>query len=630
MTENDLRLTPMTIGDRVFQIPLYQRLFEWGKDPILRLLDDLEDQRLAGKDVAKPYYIGMLTSTAEGDLVDGQQRMTVLLLMGIALKDHDGRWESFIAKDGKPRLKFTARPNDREYLSFLMSGGDPETDVVFKNAKMAAGLKTIKEWLKKHPAPASFAAYVYEYLVFFVTCLPQWYQLSDLNKYFERMNSTGKNLEGHEILKVRLLNKVSDGKSPFYTKAWNRVAEMDTPLFKVRSWRKGKEKENEKDLKTRIQNVIGKLNAPKEIFDNDLLNGVDDQEENTGEWPCIGRIPESTDPPKKNVRRGDGSRAVMSFSDFLLQVLYYFIEDKSTVSNIKAFFNKAGIVKTFEAYLLDDCDSDRAEDFLKTLIRCRILLDVYFVRIVGSQEDYDYDLETPFQEEDEIVTRLKMLESMLYVDSSELTYYQWFGALMRLTDGKGLIRAEDLFMGLKAWDDKEYHPKPWDDKQDASTVLTQVLAYPDVNRYWFWRLDLQIWLKRKELFSVPAGLDPEKAAQVAQALIVADNYVFKKNRSIEHIAPQTRQQNTSLSLVDKDLNSFGNLVMISSSQNSSLSNAPYEEKMARVKAFLKNERTGTIESLKLLHAFTFNTTWSAETIADHGTQMLQLLSDSYL
>ena len=41
-------------------------------------------------------------------------------------------------------------------------------------------------------------------------------------------------------------------------------------------------------------------------------------------------------------------------------------------------------------------------------------------------------------------------------------------------------------------------------------------------------------------------------------------------------------------------------------------------------------RTGTIESLKLLHAFTFNTTWSAETIADHGTQMLQLLSDSYL
>ena len=51
--------------------------------------------------------------------------------------------------------------------------------------------------------------------------------------------------------------------------------------------------------------------------------------------------------------------------------------------------------------------------------------------------------------------------------------------------------------------------------------------------------------------------------------------------------------------------------------------------MARVKAFLKNERTGTIESLKLLHAFTFNTTWSAKTIDAHGTRMLQLLSDSY-
>ena len=499
-----------------------------------------------------------------------------------------------------------------------MNGGDPETDVDFKNAKMAVGLKTIKEWLEKLSNPKDFAAYVYEYLVFFVTCLPQWYQLSDLNKYFERMNSTGKNLEGHEILKVRLLNKVSDGKSPFYTKAWNRVAEMDTPLFKVRSWRKGKEKENEEGLKVRIQNVIGKLDAPKEIFDNDLLNGVDDQEEHTGDWP-IGKILESTDPPKKNVRRGDGSRAVMSFSDFLLQVLYYFIEDKSTVSNIKAFFNKANIVKTFEEHLVNEgCTAEKAEDFLNTLIRCRILLDVYFVRILGGQEDYDYDLETPFKEDGEDVTRLKMLESMLYVDSSELTYYLWFGALMDLTDGKGPICADDLFMGLKAWDDRR-HP---------STELTEDnLRFRTVNRYWFWRLDLQIWLKRKEIFSIAKGLDPDKAAN---ALIVADNYVFKKNRSIEHIAPQTRQQNTSLILDDKDLNSFGNLVMISSSQNSSLSNAPYEEKMARVKAFLKNERTGTIESLKLLHAFTFNTTWSAKTIADHGTQMLQLLSDSYL
>lgn len=76
----DLRLTPETISNRTYRIPLYQRLFEWDSERITQLLNDLKEQP-----ADKAYYVGMLTSTAKNDLVDGQQRFTVMMLMGIAL-----------------------------------------------------------------------------------------------------------------------------------------------------------------------------------------------------------------------------------------------------------------------------------------------------------------------------------------------------------------------------------------------------------------------------------------------------------------------------------------------------------------------------------------------------------------
>ena len=40
----DLRLTPETIGNKTYRIPLYQRLFEWDSERITQLLNDLKEQ----------------------------------------------------------------------------------------------------------------------------------------------------------------------------------------------------------------------------------------------------------------------------------------------------------------------------------------------------------------------------------------------------------------------------------------------------------------------------------------------------------------------------------------------------------------------------------------------------------
>lgn len=609
----DLRLTPETIGNKTYRIPLYQRLFEWDSERITQLLNDLKEQP-----ADKAYYIGMLTSTSKNDLVDGQQRFTVMMLMGIALSTYYSPWKSFITHNGKPRLSFSARPEDQEYLSFLITSGHDES-APYENKKMKKGLECIRAYMVANfdskEDRTKYAEYVYKNMTFFVTSLPDNYRQSSLNKYFERMNSTGKNLEGHEIVKVKLLHKLSANKE-FFTKAWNRVADMDTPCFRVRRW----DGENESGMKERIRKAILNRYSPLTLFNNKLLNGLKETEEGNASGSTIKDVKESSKAPTKNKRAGDGSHSVMSFSDFLLQSLFRFLCDKGKeTGDITVFFNKANLVDTFEKRLISQVNNQEIEEFFSCLVCYRVLMDVYFIRILDGQGDYDYDLETPFLEKDDTVKTLKMFESMLYVNSSPVTYYQWFNMLIDIVNTDSPVEPEILFSSLKSKDD-ETHPK--------EKLKYDELNYKAVDRYWFWRLDFQIWLKRKELFLVGDDATHQNN-DIRRAIDVAEKYVFKRNRSIEHIAPQTPLQEDTLKLEKEDRNCFGNLVMISSEQNSALSNSIYQEKRARVESFLDSSRSGSIESLKMLHAFTFNKSWSLDAIKEHGDTMYKILLQSY-
>ena len=92
MTNIKQAYTPRKIVDSglFFSIPLYQRLFEWGEDQIIQLLDDLYSSYKRDKESA--YYIGMLTvkrTESSIELVDGQQRFTAMILLGIHFKWND-------------------------------------------------------------------------------------------------------------------------------------------------------------------------------------------------------------------------------------------------------------------------------------------------------------------------------------------------------------------------------------------------------------------------------------------------------------------------------------------------------------------------------------------------------------
>jgi len=96
MQNGAVKLKELFNGDRVFNIPKYQRTYAWQEENLEYFLDDLLNQR-----GGKSYFLGTLLfhqKESRGeyeiiDVVDGQQRLTTIIIFMqviiFLLKDRD-------------------------------------------------------------------------------------------------------------------------------------------------------------------------------------------------------------------------------------------------------------------------------------------------------------------------------------------------------------------------------------------------------------------------------------------------------------------------------------------------------------------------------------------------------------
>ena len=99
-------------GDSLhFVVPIYQRVFAWGSKEVERLLHDLYCHFVINARTEEDYHLGVITVVrdAKGQmiLVDGQQRLTCLMLLGAVLG-----LELDVQK-----LDYESRPKDRKVTS---------------------------------------------------------------------------------------------------------------------------------------------------------------------------------------------------------------------------------------------------------------------------------------------------------------------------------------------------------------------------------------------------------------------------------------------------------------------------------------------------------------------------------
>lgn len=594
-----MKLTPSEIvnGKHFYTIPIYQRLFEWSTDNVITLLDDLRGKFVSsnGQD---DYFIGMLTSTDSNELIDGQQRFTVMMLMGCVFQEHHNGWKEFLKANNKIRLFFTSRPLDNEYMRGLI---EQTADLNITNDKMKDAIKCIQEYMEKNvDKPKEFVTYIFNHLCFFITTLPKGYSPRDLNKYFERMNTTGRNLEQHEILKVKLLSNLAQDVDK-YISLWNKLSDVDTLLIKKR------EKDDEGELRQRKNEAFQK--DIDKIPVSDIINGLGVSNDEKSEM--ISLVKASSERPKREQEINKDSRCALTFPYLLLHALYYFLKG-DIKDSIEDFFNPSKLLDTFAKYLPYDADAneDNIKSFLNILYKGRLALDICFIR----PTEFGYMLDMGVSEDANGLKDLMMYQSLLYVSSSNYTNYRWFGWLIDAIE-KAENKIPDvlkLFRYMKSRDEKLRELPELED-----------LSYGNDIRYWFWKLDFLIWQNRSDLFK-----------DSAEALAVAENYVFRRNRSIEHIAPQTPETDSNMTWEDTDedrmlRDSFGNLVMISQGLNSALRNSSYEIKKAHAESYYNRTKSGSIENLKLLLVHQrYPTKWDKEAIKEHGEEMYKLLSES--
>ncbi len=200
-----------------FNIPIYQRLYVWGKEQVQILLSDLWEACKDNKDV---FYLGgtlviereverSSNFYTEYDLIDGQQRFTTLWLIAIA-------WQKELADyryDEQPtgyrhRIEFSIRPKVKEFFQAELFGKQinySETSGIqdalkeirdFPNNRLQEGDEVDLQKLTK---------FIREKVQLVFTEVPE---NTDLNKLFEVINNRGVQLQHHEILKARLLGKI--------------------------------------------------------------------------------------------------------------------------------------------------------------------------------------------------------------------------------------------------------------------------------------------------------------------------------------------------------------------------------------------------------------------------------------
>ncbi|GAA8483100.1 hypothetical protein HpNP86_10960 [Helicobacter pylori] len=144
-------------------IPIYQRVYSWEKEQCKQLWDDII--KTGGNDQIKGHFIGSIvfvhdgiytTSHNELLIIDGQQRLTTITLLFIALIDHwsDKRKEiedHYLInsdKDGDKKFRLILSESDKDTLLYLI---DKDRRKPSKpSLKIVENFKLFEQWIRKN------------------------------------------------------------------------------------------------------------------------------------------------------------------------------------------------------------------------------------------------------------------------------------------------------------------------------------------------------------------------------------------------------------------------------------------------------------------------------------------------
>ena len=604
------------LNEDTYAIPLYQRNFAWTYDEIEQLLNDVAD---AFQEKRDNYYIGTLVVNEENDLfkiIDGQQRTTALNLIALALK-HEFGFDRLKAVN----LTFPARKKSNENIQKLFINEKISED---DENELTRGYRHAKDALKKvlgerQLDTQSFVDYLFNKVIIFRSILPKDL---DLNLYFERFNSRGEQLEAHEILKAQMMAKfgIDQEMAQKFARIWDACAEFDKPVasqFKMRRKRADNFQERERIFGWHFSNYS---------FHN-IYDDIDFYQNERRKLSDILGIKVNEKITESEKDFGDYTQ-VIDFPTFLLHVLAIWEgKDTSEVQlDDKKLLTLFDIKNKNETWVIE---------FSEFLLRMKHIFDNFIVRNSnmdsssrnkdewflqkGTYYEYQpngkakehYIVEERFTKntfsDSEMNKNIILLQSMFAVTFTANRDSRWLYESLRF-----------LFNHIEELDQPEFGSYFKDFLEIMAVRFAEgrlfteedmIKKYGDIPVYAFNFVDYILWKNREELGRKYKG-------------IKFDQFKFAYRRSIEHWFPQHPNSDERVEKMDDQfLHSFGNLCIITDSQNSKFGNLVPSAKYKQWEGIFDRQSL----KLQIMASITEKTKWESDQIKGLEKEILPMV-----
>lgn len=625
-----------------YVIPRYQRAYAWEEKEIEQLIDDICDDN----DPKRDYYIGSLIVArrkaddgVEYEVIDGQQRLTTIYLLLQCLLD-EGYFSRGDVSVGEA-LSFDCRSKSNCTLAYIRTDAqksEGKEELLDQSILLAVDIikkKLAREFGDRVEDQKKFVDRL-KHVVLYRIEVPEH---TDLNRYFEIMNTRGEQLEQHDILKARLMNYLDDAcEREAFARIWEACSDMtgyvqmhfsveDREKLFVEQWSSLSSEDALRELcrgKRRSEGKSDGLDISKIIASKYKEEDEDGTQE---ERDAEARF-----------------ESIIDFPYFLLHVLRVFCRVKRLsmdgAEELGSLLDDKLLLKDFNEVIfygrmggkrIKDNKGKFARRFIMFLLRSRFLFDKFIIkreRVEGDQEGSwslkelrapnkkPYYANTEFgyyrergkeQKSLERNRECLMIQSALRVSYTSPKVMHWITELLawlfddeselpELSGRAERIAAEAVAEGFfeKALEEMGvYDLQEYKSEDYAFGVRTPHIVF----NY----LDYLLWKSDKEAYK---------------------DFVFEFRNSVEHWYPQHPSDGTIEPWDGRDV--FGNLCIISRSVNSKFSNLSPESKM---KSYKKMVQKGSLKLRIMGDIIERGTseTWRLSECAKHEKEMIRLL-----
>ena len=618
--------------DIEYTIPLYQRAYAWEDKQLTQLVEDISDV----SDDAN-YYIGALIVSRQGgkyEVVDGQQRLTSLYLL-----------LNCLGLDVRNGLTFACRDKSNytlKNIKELLLENRSKLDMERVEPSIQRGLSILTEELNKPEFDKNDILKKLERVVLYRIEVPE---NTDLNRYFEIMNTRGEQLEQHDILKSMLMSYLQDDlDKTVFAKIWDACSDMTgyvqmhfisknntvrESLFGGRwnhmppgdwgDYRNSIRASSLEGVNHRISDIID-VNFEIDSDDGVIDDDVRVRFESVIEFPYFLLHALKVMIGIKGIRHEDDSSFIIAellddkkLVESFTRVIKYGVTDAGRISDDKALFSK---------------------DFIICLLRTRFLFDQFIIKREYANENSDGEWSLKSLD----VSGQQTKKKPYYRNSRFVRFREWdstndwraktnimLQSALRVsyTSPKVMHWITQLLLWLSESDYLHTEKTP-DDMVDYKEIIESIARKAVVDNFFevckdgtfamgvntphivFNYLDFLLWNSNRKKYS---------------------DFVFEFRNSVEHWYPQNPSEGT-FEQWKAGVDQFGNLCIIQRNVNSKFSNMAPEAKKSTFRDMISK---GSLK-LRIMSELTerkddmaASTYWREVAYKQHEDEMISVL-----